>query len=64
MEIWNGYKVYTVDAKDVEYIICDHVKKDDSSSSSSDSSDSDSSDDEKEEEKKPEPKKDVTNGQV
>ncbi len=30
MEIWNGYKVYTVDAKDVEYIICDHVKKDDS----------------------------------
>jgi hypothetical protein len=30
MEIWNGYKVFTVDAKDVEYIICDHTKKDDS----------------------------------
>jgi hypothetical protein len=35
MEIWNGYKVFTVDAKDVEYIICDHAKKDDSESTRS-----------------------------
>ena len=27
VEIWNGYKVYTVEANDVEFILCEHTKK-------------------------------------
>ena len=27
VEIWNGYKVYTVDACDVDYIVCEYRKK-------------------------------------
>ena len=27
VEIWNGYKVYTVEASDVDQIVCEHSKK-------------------------------------
>jgi len=27
VEIWNGYKVYTVEACDVDQIVCEHSKK-------------------------------------
>jgi hypothetical protein len=27
MEVWNGYKEYTVEASDVEFILCEHTKK-------------------------------------
>jgi len=27
VEIWNGYKVYTVEANGVEFILCEHTKK-------------------------------------
>jgi len=27
VEIWNGYKVYTVEANAVEFILCGHAKK-------------------------------------
>ena len=27
MEIWNGYKVRTVEAHDVQFILCEHTKK-------------------------------------
>ena len=27
VEIWNGYKVYTVEASDVDQIVCEHAKK-------------------------------------
>jgi hypothetical protein len=27
VEIWNGYKVYLVEANDVEFILCEHTKK-------------------------------------
>jgi len=27
VEIWNGYKVYTVEACDVDHIVCEHLKK-------------------------------------
>jgi hypothetical protein len=27
VEIWNGYKVYTVEANDIEFILCDRTKK-------------------------------------
>jgi hypothetical protein len=27
IELWNGYKVYTVEANDVEFILCEHTKK-------------------------------------
>ncbi len=27
MEVWNGYKVYTVETDDVEFILCEHTKK-------------------------------------
>jgi len=27
VEIWNGYKVYTVEANEVQFILCEHTKK-------------------------------------
>ena len=27
VEIWNGYKVYTVEANVIEFILCEHSKK-------------------------------------
>ncbi len=27
VEIWNGYKVYTVEANAIEFILCEHTKK-------------------------------------
>jgi hypothetical protein len=27
VEIWNGYKVHTVEANDVQFILCEHTKK-------------------------------------
>jgi len=27
VEIWNGYKVYTMEANGIEYILCEHTKK-------------------------------------
>ncbi len=33
VELWNGYKVYTVQANEVEYILCEHSKKEKTDSS-------------------------------